>query len=322
MCSSASIVRDFRDHGGVVLPVDVNHSQWDHTLEPIERPGATTGSGGNAFAIRLGLRQVDGLREETGRRIASARGNRYADIGELYERVRLDRGTLQRLANADAFRSIDLDRRAALWEVKGLGGYLGKGAVETELPLFAQSPSGIGALLQENEEIELPALLPGEQVFEDYETLRLSLKAHPASFLRENLAARRIVQNRDLADVSNGRAVRAAGLVLVRQRPGTASGVIFMTLEDETGIANVIVWPKVFEQYRRIVMGARMVAVEGTLQKEREVIHIIARRLVNLTPQLLDALSSAPGSEDRIPATTLWRHPRATRVLPKGRNFH
>lgn len=325
--SNASIVRDLREHGGTVLPADINHSQWDHTLEPLENPQAATPCGGNRFAIRLGLRQVEGMHKEAAEHLAAARDRPFADIRDFFVRTRLDRGNLHNLANADAFRSVGLDRRQALWEIRGLSGAAGRlsgrQSKQEELPLFSRGQEGLAALLQEKAQVELPALSPGEQVHEDYSALRLSLKAHPVSFLRPRLEQHAITPAAGLAACRNGQKVTIAGLVLVRQRPGTASGVIFKTLEDETGIANVIVWPKIFAQFRRIVMGARMVAVEGTLQKEQGVTHVIARRLFNLTPHLMEALA-APADENRHPVQpgSLWRHPRDTQVLPKGRNFH
>src|SRR3546814_708331 len=192
----------------------------------------------------------------------------------VYCRSRLEWRSLARLANADAFRSLGLDRRAALWAVQSLGGEGGgRGAVE-DLPLFAGSGENSRDAplrpFQDEAEVELPAMPLGEHVVEDYRALSLSLKAHPVSFLRDRLAARRVLRACDLAGHPANRPVRVAGLVLVRQRPGTASGVIFMTLEDETGIANAIVWPKVFEQWRREVLSARLVVVEGMLQKRSE----------------------------------------------------
>ncbi|MCI5076644.1 error-prone DNA polymerase [Oricola sp.] len=319
--SASSIVRDFREHEGVVRPVDVNHSLWDHALEPLDRPAAPTGLGGNACAIRLGLRQVDGLREDAARILIAARDGPFTSMRDFHVRTRLDRGSLERLANADAFRSIGLDRRAALWEIKGLAGMAGRLVREDDLPLFARDSNGIAALLQEQAHVELPELQPGEQVVEDYSALSLSLKAHPVAFLREQISGRGIVTAKALDNHGNRRRVQVAGLVLVRQRPGTASGVIFMTLEDETGIANAIVWPKVFEKHRRIVMGARMVAIEGVLQQEQGVTHVVAQRLTDLTGDLMEALS-APAAATRTQSPSLWRHPRNVRMLPKGRNFH
>ncbi len=391
--SSSSIVRDFREHDGTVLPVDVNHSDWDHALEVSAGgsgfPSPPRGEGGERkqgdavfstlppcggdapsgveggeaacsvpaasppsvgpetdwadispargerdrshLSLRLGLRQVQGLREDAARRIVAARGERpYASVRDLYARTGIDAGTLERLANADAFRSTGQDRRAALWEVRGVGGAAGRRASPADLPLFAgsEAAAGDGAYrpLQAEPAVDLPDLLPGEQVVEDYDTLRLSLKAHPVSFLRARLAARGVLRATDLEGVKNGGWTKVAGLVLVRQRPGTASGVIFETLEDETGIANIIVWPKVFEKNRRIVMGAKAVVVEGQLQKAEGVIHLIARRLIDLTGDLMDAMTGAdadPGPvSGPVNEPSQWRHPRNTRVLPKGRNFH
>ncbi|WP_048646082.1 error-prone DNA polymerase [Nitratireductor soli] len=318
--SAASIVRDFRDHGGETRAVDVNHSFWDHVLEPADTSGTIR------HALRLGLRQVDGIREEAALKILAARGQGFGSVRDLYFRAGIDMFSLRRLAEADAFRSIGLDRRAALWEVRGLSGHQGTRSAAEDLPLFSEAKRAASPPLQAEPAVDLPALLPGEHVVEDYGTLSLSLKAHPVSFLREHLVQRRIQQTRTLVDTPAGRFVRVAGLVLVRQRPGTASGVIFMTLEDETGIANAIVWPRVFEKHRRVVFGARMVAVEGVLQKEREVIHVIARRLIDLSPELMDAMT-APDAQAKAEAQatttqSLWRHPRDVRVLPKGRNFH
>ncbi|HEY9567752.1 MAG TPA: OB-fold nucleic acid binding domain-containing protein, partial [Thalassobaculum sp.] len=250
---------------------------------------------------------------------------------DVYFRSRLPVRSLTRLANADAFRSLGLDRRTALWAVQNLGGEGGgRGAVE-DLPLFAgageSSLDGPLRPFQDEAEVELPAMSLGEHVVEDYRALSLSLKAHPVSFLRDRLAARRVLRACDLAGHPANRPVRVAGLVLVRQRPGTASGVIFMTLEDETGIANAIVWPKVFEQWRREVLSARLVVVEGMLQKEQEVIHVIARRFEDLSAELFDALAeTAPAAPvgpavRRSPPDNPRRHPRDVRVLPKGRNF-
>ncbi|EKF19832.1 error-prone DNA polymerase [Nitratireductor pacificus] len=318
--SASSIVRDFRDHGGETRPVDVNHSGWDHALEPASKPGAIR------HALRLGLRQVDGIREAAALKIVDARGAGFANVRDLYFRSGIDMFSLRRLAESDAFRSIGLDRRAALWEVRGLSGHQGVRAAAEELPLFASARSAAATPLQAEESVALPALLPGEHVVEDYGTLGLSLKAHPVSFLRPQLRKRRVLETRMLADTPAGRFVRVSGLVLVRQRPGTASGVIFMTLEDETGIANAIIWPRVFERFRRVVFGARMVMVEGILQKEKEVIHVVARKLTDTTPELMAAMAdpaAQAGAEEKHPtAQNLWRHPRDVRVLPKGRNFH
>lgn len=326
--SSSSLVRDFREHGGEVRPVDVNHSAWDHGLEPTGHRGAGTAAGGGRFALRLGLRQVDGLGEAAGRRLEAARGGGFDSVRDVYFRTRLPVRALTRLADADAFRSIGLDRRAALWAVRGLGGPEsgsggGRGAVE-DLPLFASPGGGSAATFQDEAEVALPAMPLGEHVVEDYRALSLSLKAHPVSFLRARLAARRVVPAAALPGHPANRPVRVAGLVLVRQRPATASGVIFMTLEDETGIANVIVWPTVFEQWRRTVLAGRLVVADGLLQKEQEVIHVVVRRFEDLSAELFDVLAepnAAPAPAGMRPADNPRRHPRDVRVLPKGRNF-
>ncbi|MGI9357749.1 MAG: OB-fold nucleic acid binding domain-containing protein, partial [Rhizobiaceae bacterium] len=229
----------------------------------------------------------------------------------------------QNLAHADAFRSIGLDRRGALWQIKGLAGLVGKRSKREELPLFARDSDGILALLEEEKTVDLPALLQSMHVVEDYSSMHLSLKAHPVSFMRDTLTRCGAMPAKKLKDIPSGHRVKIAGLVLVRQRPGTAKGVTFTTLEDETGIANIIIWPKIFQRQRKIIMGARMIAVEGHLQKEQGVIHVIAKRLTNLTPELMRTLEGEPEPAHRLSQpTNLWRHPRNTRVLPKGRNFH
>jgi error-prone DNA polymerase len=186
---------------------------------------------------------------------------------------------LERLADADAFRSIGLDRRAALWAVKALDE---QSAVE-RLPLFGGAGS---ADLQAEPAVTLPDMPAGEHVIHDYRYLTLSLKAHPVSFMREDFSRMGILRNRDLARTATGRWVTVAGLVLVRQRPGSAKGVIFMTIEDETGIANIIVWEKTFQKYRPQVMGSRLVRVRGRLQSQSGVIHVVADHLDDITPML------------------------------------
>jgi len=314
--SPSSIVRDFREHHGEVRAVDINHSDWDHTLETTE----TGGKKESAHALRLGFRQIGGFRKDMALKIVAARDGGFASVRDLYFRSQIDMRTLERLAHADAFLSIGLDRRNALWAIRGLSGPLSKSAAVEDLPLFAAARDTQTAF-QEEETVALPALSPGEHVIDDYDAMRLSLKAHPVSFVRTQLRERGVVSASMLPDCPAGRSVEIAGLVLVRQRPGTASGVIFMTLEDETGIANVIVWSRVFEKFRRVILGARMVAVRGVLQKEREVIHVVATRLTDLTGNLMSAMTSSLPPE-RQPQADLRRHPRNVRVLPKGRNFH
>src|SRR5262249_37095818 len=206
-------------------------------------------------------------------------------IRDLWLRSRLKPAVLERLAAADAFRSLGLDRRQALWAVRAVR----RAGDKDDLPLFAHFASP--AL---EPDVALPPMRLGEQVVEDYRRLHLSSKAHPVSFLRRELARRGILRHEQLAATKSGRRVTVAGLVLVRQRPGSANGVIFMTLEDETAVANTIVWPQVFETFRPIVLGARLVSVTGKLQNEFGVIHVIAERLDDLTP-LLKRLAEATG---------------------------
>jgi error-prone DNA polymerase len=235
-------------------------------------------------AVRLGLRQIIGVREEDMRRLAERRGEGYDSVRDLWLRSGLSPALLERLADADAFRSLGLDRRQALWAVRGLD----RVGDQDDLPLFAVSRPA-----RETEpDAKLPPMPLGAHVVEDYRRLSLSLKAHPTSFMRSRLSARGMLRSDALPSIRNGERITVAGLVLVRQRPGTAKGVIFMTLEDEAGVANVIVWPKAFERLRAIVLGARFVAVTGKLQSEQGVIHIVADRIEDLT-RMLGLLSEA-----------------------------
>jgi error-prone DNA polymerase len=296
-------------------------------------------------AVRLGLRQIIGVREEDMRKLAERRGQGYDSVRDLWLRSGLSSAVLERLADADAFRSLGLDRRQALWAVRGLD----RVGDQDDLPLFSVSRPA-----RETEpDAKLPPMPLGAQVVEDYRRLSLSLKAHPTSFMRARLAARGVTRSDALAHVRSGERATVAGLVLVRQRPGTAKGVIFMTLEDEAGVANVIVWPKAFERLRAIVLGARFVAVTGKLQNEQGVIHIIADRMDDLTP-MLGLLSEAgetiattaradevrrpqpsvaqkrqgnrfaqsPRLDDpRPPAVATVDGAEAKRAMPAGRNF-
>ncbi len=348
----AQIVRDAQEHGVEVRSIDVNHSDWDNTLEDGPRAGARLHSRHAdmrddicaTHAVRLGFRQIKGFSEDDGHRIARARGAGFDSIRDLWLRTGLAPAALERLALADAFRSLGLDRRQALWAVKALR----RAGDKDDLPLFARV-----ATPELEPDVHLPPMGLGEHTVEDYRWLSLSLKAHPVSFLRTDLDARGILANHRLAGLPSGRHVTVAGLVLVRQRPGSANGVIFMTLEDETSIANTIVWPQVFETFRPIVLGARLVAVTGRLQNEQGVIHVVAQRLDDLSP-LLQRLSAAgadvealarcdevkrPMIEGRLPprsadalATLLKEEPafmhelapavQVRTVMPKGRNFH
>ena len=299
----AQIIRDARDHGVDVRPLDVNYSEWDTTLEPSD--------GKDGLALRLGLRQVKGLSQEQAQALVAARGNGYREMTALWRRAGLGSGALEALARADAFQSLGLDRRAALWAIKGLpAAQRPKAKALTALPLFAAAAcEDFG----EDPAVSLELLSQAEEVVEDYASLRFSLRAHPLSFLRAGFAAdfadRGMVEISQLLELPDGSDLTLAGLVLLRQRPGTAKGVIFATLEDETGAANIIVWPDVFARYRRVVLASRLLAVEGRLQREGLVIHVVARRLYDLSHRLA-TLGTACG-----PA-------RPGRRLYPSRDFH
>ncbi|MGE0724549.1 MAG: error-prone DNA polymerase [Alphaproteobacteria bacterium] len=312
----AQIVRDAREHGVEVRPVDVNASEWECTLEPA----------GGALALRLGLRQVKGLAEEAGRAIAEERGAGYRDPQDLWRRARLPAAAMERLADADAFGSTDLSRRPALWSVKRLKA--------PPLPLFAAADAADAAAaaaeLPPEPAVALPPLTLGAEVVEDYTALSLSLKAHPLALLRPGLPAvgprtwQRIVPAERLRTMSNRTRTTVAGLVLIRQRPGSANGVIFLTLEDETGVANLVVWPQVFERLRPIVLGGRLVAASGPIQREGEVIHLVVENLVDWSARL-DRL----GTVDRrltppvARADEVRRPGRDRREFPvQSRDFH
>ncbi|MPZ12267.1 MAG: DNA polymerase III subunit alpha [Kiloniellaceae bacterium] len=311
----AQLIRDAREHGVEIRAPDVNSSDWDCTLEPA--------SDGTGPALRLGLRQVKGLAEVDGKALLAARGAGYADPLEIWRRAGLKPLALEALARADAYRSQGLARREALWAVKRLPGEKKKSA---PLPLFAAA--GIEDRGAEPE-VSLPQMGLSEHVVDDYLALRFSLKAHPLAFLREGLAREGVVESMQLAELKPGKIVQVAGLVLVRQRPGD-SGVIFATLEDETGIANVIIWPAVFERYRAVVMKASLLAVRGRLQREGLVIHVVAEALSDLTHRLATLrpeLTRADhvkhqGRDQRDPKPSPLRHPRNANPMPKSRDFH
>ncbi|MBB3391442.1 DNA-directed DNA polymerase III PolC [Rhizobium sp. BK275] len=283
----AQLVRDAREHGVKILPADINLSNWECTLEEAAfEPAAIDFRHGEMreviktrHAVRLGFLQIKGVSSDDMEQLVKNRGEGYNSVRDLWLRSGLQKSAIERLADADAFQSIGLSRRQALWAVRALDV---KSATE-ELPLFEQVRH---IDLQPEPQAKLPDMLPGEQVIEDYRYLSLSLKAHPVSFLREELRKAGVTRNVDLLRVANGKRVTIAGLVLVRQRPGSASGVIFMTLEDETGVANAIVWPKMFEKYRSVVMGARLVKIVGRLQSQSGVIHTVVEHIEDMTPLL------------------------------------
>ena len=264
----AQLVRDAERHGVEIRPPDINHSRWDCTLEPAD---------GGRFAVRLGLRTARGLANRDGASIVAARHDAFASVEDLWRRAGVPVAALERLAEADAFGSLGLGRRQALWEVRALGG--------EPLPLFAAADKRRGSLRPEVEEerVELAPMTAGREVVEDYRSRGLTLRSHPVAFLRGDLAANGYVPAGDLSATRDGRRVSVAGLVLVRQRPGSANGVLFVTLEDETDIANLIIWPSLFERQRRLVLSANMIGCRGKVQREGQVIHVIAEHLIDLS---------------------------------------
>ena len=385
----AQIVRDAREHGVEVLPADVNHSEWDCTLElqaghasarplaaatralhPSTRslPGDYPGGCGESvsesqdkdrqdkhFALRLGLRQVDGLPEHIAALLIAERAENgpFRDVAELRERAGLSPAHIERLASADCFTSLGLSRRKALWDARSL-------IAGPDLPLFrAADTRDEGA---ERGAAKLPTMPLSEEVVADYQTTRLSLKAHPMAFLRPELADRGFVRACDLRSRKFRSMVQVSGVVLIRQRPGSAKGVCFITLEDETGVINLVVWPDLKEKQRKVVMGARLMEVRGRVEYDDEVIHVIAQNMTDATGKLyalsddmLDAPIAradhvnSPISSHKMPASRARialgeatgearetvkpreiidelpqprGHPRNLRIIPKSRDFH
>lgn len=299
----AQIVRDAREHGVEVRHPDVNASDWDATLETRPRR--------RRRALRLGMRSIDGFRKDWAERVMAVRGERaFVDVEDLRVRAGLPPQALDRLAEADALGSLKLTRRQGLWAVKGAPPAAGA-------PLF----EAMGLDEADGRPPEaLPRLSASEEVVGDYQTIRLSLKGHPVAFLRERLTGAGAVTARACETVADGRRVQVGGVVLVRQRPGTAKGVCFMTVEDETGIVNLVLWEKTFERFRPAAMGARMVLVKGRIQRAEGVTHLVVEELADWTPMLGDLTPDrAPGSAHE-PAR--GRHPRDVRVLPGSRDFH
>ena len=308
----AQIVRDAREHGVEIRPVCVNKSEWDNTLER---------RADGALALRLGFRQIKGFREEDADWIVAARGNGYRDPQTLWLRAGVRPDVLTRLAEADAFSDMDLTRRDALWQVNAIRD-------PNPLPLFNAPIDGEHI---HEPKVPLPAMHLGEEVVEDYVSTRLTLRAHPMELLRPSLPG--LTPHGNLQQVPLGRHA-VCGLVITRQRPGPASGVIFLTLEDETGVSNVVVWPKIYERFRRIVMGGRMLRVSGYLQREGIVVHLIAQDIQDMSHKLAelghpmpDALTTEAARTDDTPKTARYparaRHPReqAKRLFP-SRDFH
>jgi error-prone DNA polymerase len=313
----AQIVRDAQEHGVEVREIDVNFSDYDNTLERRED---------GALALRLGFRQVDGMREDDAVSLVARRGRGFTTVSDMRERGRVSTPMLRRLADADAFRSLDQDRRQALWDVRRL-------PQDDLLPLFAAAEA---RELGDEPESQLPEMPLGEHVAADYQTARLSLKAHPMQILRPVFAAERILSCKQTTELKDGYWACTAGIVLVRQRPGNGKA-IFITLEDETGVTNALLWARTFEKFRAQVMGARLLLIEGRVQKSKEgVTHLMGTRVTDRSAEL-ERLS-----EDHVVDPELTRvdeikhpqqprgqrnegmfvHPRNVRVLPKSRDFH
>ncbi len=278
----AQIVRDVVEHGVNVLPVDVNASEWDCTLEIIGEEGQGERDSGRLdrhIALRLGLRQIDGLPEHVAARLLTERAERgaFLDVAALRDRASVSPAHIERLASADAFQSLNLPRRQALWDARSLVG-------GPDLPLFAFAEArDEGA---EDRPTALPQMPLSEEVVADYQTTRLSLKAHPMAFLRASLAERGFVRACDLRARKFRSMVQVAGVVLIRQRPGSAKGVCFITLEDETGVINLVVWPDLKDKQRKVVMGSRLMEVRGRVEYDDEVIHVIAHHMTDATHEL------------------------------------
>ena len=354
----AQIVRDAREHGVEVLAADVNRSEWDCTLEETRHPGKDRnddrGRQDRHIALRLGLRQIDGLHEHIAAQLVAERveNGLYRDVAELRERAGLSPPHIERLASADAFTSLNLPRRQALWDARSL-------IAGPDLPLFrAADERDEGA---EKSPTKLPTMPLSEEVVNDYQTTRLSLKAHPMAFLRPRLAERGFVRACDLRNRKFRSMVQVAGVVLIRQRPGSAKGVCFITLEDETGVVNLVVWPDLKEKQRQVVMGARLMEVRGRVEYDDEVIHVIAHHMTDASDALYslsdDMLNAPLARADHVntplqshsqtrkvhetgevvrprdmidqlpppngtPHGTPGGHPRNHRIIPKSRDFH
>jgi error-prone DNA polymerase len=279
----AQIVRDARDHGVEVRPVCINASRWDCTLEPMGHDDRQT----TGLAVRLGLRMVKGLSNKDAAAIVTARTEQpFLSVDDLWRRARVPSSSLVELAEADAFLpSLKLARREALWKLKALR--------DEPLPLFAaaatrDAKSQETAMCPEINEpaVALRPMMAGGEVVEDYGHIGLTLRAHPVSFLRQDLIKRRFVTCADAMQARDGRWMQIAGLVLVRQKPGSAKGVMFITIEDETGVANLVIWPSLYEKQRRIILTAAMLGINGKVQREGEVVHVIAQRLTDLSADL------------------------------------
>ena len=303
----AQIVRDARDHGVDVFPPDVNYIGWDCDLEHQVN---------GKMALRLGLRQIKGLRKEDALLIEKNRESGYSHLSELISRAGVRVSTLELLARGDAFQSMGLSRREAFWAVRGIASFTFEPIAGTDkgLPLF-NGIKGFNSKGMSGCEptVSLPVAGIGEEVVDDYNALRLSLKSHPLALLRKNLLNHAYEPTSVLQSLRNRSSVRLAGLVLVRQRPSTAKGIMFMTIEDEAGVANLVVWSRQFERFRYIVTNAKLLGVTGKLQREGKVIHVLAERFEDLTYKLNELMDQGgqPKSEDAIIHSDEFKNIRA-----------
>ncbi|ARW18334.1 error-prone DNA polymerase [Komagataeibacter europaeus] len=297
----AQLVRDAREHGVEIRPICINASRWDSTLEGPERDDGL-------FAVRLGMKLVKGLANEDAARIVAARGDRsFVSVDDLWRRAGVKGVALTHLAEADAFRpGLGLARREALWAIKALR--------DEPLPLFAAA-----AVVREAEEpdVLLQPMRDGAEVARDYNHTGLTLRDHPLAFLRADLIERGMVTCRQAFEARARSSLSVAGLVLVRQRPGSAEGVVFMTLEDETAAINVIIWPDIFERFRRMVLSGQMLGVVGRLQKEGEVVHLVTREIVDLSHLLADV-----GNRSSQIPPDFDQGRSFENIIVKARNFH
>ena len=310
----AQIVIDARKHGVKVLPVDVNFSDWDNLLEE---------GTGKYYVLRLGFRQVHGIRQADIWTLLSCRSEPFSSIDAIRD-IGVSQASLERLADADAFGSMGMDRRKAMWEASAL----------------ADRPEGIfkGQPSQSRYEpkVDLPAMSKSEHVVQDYASTSLSLKAHPVSFVRQKLTEKNAVSTQGLANYQDGMIVRVSGLVLVRQRPGTAGGVCFITIEDETGFANLVIFQNLFEKYRKEILRATLLMVEGKLQREGEITHVIVRHCYDMSHLLremnqtvqdppVQTLSRSDEKDEFasqiVNKKTQLRKPVQTELFPTARNF-
>lgn len=307
--ASAQLVRDAREHGVEVRGIDINASAHDNRLERRED---------GQLALRLGFRQIDGFRKEWSEKLIAARDTNFIHVEQLAQRVGLPSRALHLLADADAFGSIGLKRREALWETRR--------TPQGVLPLFAYAAA---AELGKEPKAELPPMPLPEEVVTDYQVTRLSLKGHPMQFLRPVFEGEGVLSCAEAGKAPDGKIKRVAGVVLVRQRPGKGNA-LFITLEDETGIANVLLWARDFERYRREVMAARLMEVEGEIQRSKEgVMHLIARRIFDRSKLLLRLTEDQPlrfpmshADGPKNPSDPRHGHPRNVRILPNSRDFH